>query len=192
MSNSQNVTYGKPKIGGAVHRAPKETAVPTDATTALPEAFKNLGYISDDGLSNENTASSEDIKAWGGDVVMSPQTEKPDKFKFTLIEATNIEVLKSVYGDTNVEGTSIESGLTVKANSKELETCVWAVDMVFKDGVLKRVIIPCGKITEVGEISYQDGKAVGYEVTLSASPDSSGNTHYEYIKKASEGQGDVT
>ena len=48
MQNTQNVTYGKPKVGGAVHVAPLETTLPTDATTALDAAFKSLGYISED------------------------------------------------------------------------------------------------------------------------------------------------
>ena len=38
-NNASNVAAGKPKIGGAVYRAPSGTAVPTDATTALTAAF---------------------------------------------------------------------------------------------------------------------------------------------------------
>ena len=45
---AKNVTTGKPKTGGAVFRAPLGTALPTDAKTALDEAFKNLGYCSED------------------------------------------------------------------------------------------------------------------------------------------------
>jgi hypothetical protein len=34
-----------------------------------------------------------------------------------------------------------------------------------------------------GDITYNDGDLVGYETTLNAVPDTSGNTHYEYIMR---------
>ena len=35
MSDAKKVTVSKPKVGGAVYRAPLGTTPPTDATTAL-------------------------------------------------------------------------------------------------------------------------------------------------------------
>lgn len=181
-NNSQNVSVGKPKIGGAIYRAPFGTALPTSATAAKDEAFVCLGYVSDAGLKNSNTSESEDIKAWGGDTVLSVQTSKEDTFNFTLLEVLNPDVLKTVYGNKNVTGT-LETGIRVIANSEEQEECSWIIDMILRSGVMKRIVIPDAKITNVDEISYVDNEAIGYNTTLSCLPDSSDDqaTHYEYI-----------
>lgn len=187
MANAQNVTAAKPKIGGAVSRAPLGSTLPTDAKAALNEAFKSLGYISKNGLVNANSPNNENAVAWGGDSVLSTQTEKPDTFQFTLIEGLNVEVLKAVYGDDNVTG-ELATGITVKANADEQALCCWAVDMVLKNGIKKRIVIPCGKVTAVGDVTYADGSVVGYQTTVTAMPDATGQTHYEYLLGSAEGK----
>ena len=179
-NNVKNVSAGKPKVSGAIFVADIGTTLPTDAVSDLDAAFKGLGYVSEDGVENENTAEFSSTKAWGGDTVIQSLTEKPDTFKYTLLEVLSVEVLKHVYGDDNVTGT-LATGITVKANSDEpIEKSV-VIDMNLRDGALKRVVIPDCKLTEVGTIVYKDDEAVGYECTETAFPDATGNTHYEYI-----------
>lgn len=190
-NNTDNVTTGKPKIGGAIFIAPAGTELPTDAVSALPDTYENMGYINDAGLVNSNTPSSDNIKAWGGDIIAVVPSEKADTFKYTLVEALNPTVLKHVYGNSNVSG-DIDTGITIKANNQQQDESVIVIDMILKGNILKRVVIPKAVVTAVGDITYTDSSAVGYETTVSALPDVNGNTHYEYIKKAVQATTDET
>ena len=181
--NTSNVTASKPKVGGAVFAAPVGTTLPTDATSALDAAFQELGYVSEDGVTNSNSPESETIKAWGGDTVLTLLTSKDDTYAFTLLEVLNLNVLKLIYGEENVTG-SLAEGITITANSKDLEEHVVVIDMILRNNALKRVVIPLAKVSEVGDITYSDSDAVGYETTLFSAADNAGNTHYEYIKAA--------
>lgn len=176
-----NVTAAKPKIGGAIYVAPTGTALPTDTTTSLNAAFKALGYVSDDGLVNGNSAESEKTVAWGGDTVLTLETSREDTFQFTLLETLNEDVLKTIYGSANVTGT-MATGLTVKANASARVAQSYVVEMVLENAVAARIVIPSAKITELGDITYKDDEAKAFEVTIEATPDASGNTHYEYYK----------
>lgn len=183
MNNALNVTAGKPKVGGSLYLAPLGTELPTDASSELSSDWRGLGYVSEDGVTNNNTPESDAVKAWGGDTVLNLQTSKDDTFGFKLIEAMNINVLKSIYGENNV--TEVDGVIKVTANSQIADSYSWVIDMALKGGVLKRIVIPNASITELGEISYTDSDAVGYEATVTAVPDTAGNTHYEYIEGGS-------
>ena len=100
-----------------------------------------------------------------------------------LIEVKNLDVLKFVYGSDNVSG-SLQTGIAITANNAQPEEVSLVIDMIMSDNTAKRVVIPDATISDVGDITYSDSDAIGYETTVDCIPDTDGNTHYEYVLKA--------
>lgn len=183
MQTASNVSAAKPKVTGAMSVAPAGTTVPTNAVAELAEAFKNLGYTAEDGLVNSGLYNPTWIKAWGGDDVLPMDDDNGRTYKIKLIEVTNVDVLKFVFGDENVSGT-FESGIDIKVNGDGRTEHAIVFDMILRDGALKRIVIPKGVIRSIGDITYQGNNAIAFEVTVKANKDSSGNDAYEYITGA--------
>ena len=183
LNTAANVSAGKPKTTGAIYVGDVGTPLPTTANAALNEAFSCVGYISDAGVTNSNTRTSETVQAWGKVDVLTTQTERKDVFGFKMIEVLNVAVLKAVHGADNVSGT-LADGITVNVNADELEYHSWIIDQILTNGVLFRTVIPSAKITELADIVYNDNEPIGYDVKITAVEDSAGNFHYEYYKSA--------
>lgn len=184
MNTVENVSASKPAVGGAVWRAPLGTKLPDNAADKLDEAFVSLGYISDEGLKHNINRSTSDTKAWGGDLVMTSETDKSDEYKFTCIEALNPEVLKMVNGNSNVEGT-LADGMTVKSNSKELDEAAYVIERILRGNVIARTVIERAKVGNIDEITESDNTPIGYSVTLKPYPDANGDTSKTFYKKGS-------
>lgn len=179
--NADNVSVGKPQAAGGIFAAPTGTEPPKDAATPLAEAFVNLGYVSEDGLTNAIETDTEDIKEWGGATVLTVQTSRTETFTFTFIESLNEDVLKQVYSADNVKtGEVIHNGLPKGR-------WVYVFEILLTGNKKRRIVVPNAEITEVGETAYKAGEAIGYETTLSAFPDKDGNTAYEYTAEAAAG-----
>lgn len=184
MPNSvDNVTAAAPALNGAIYMAPAGTTPPTSSATALSEAFENLGYISEDGVSNSNSPNSTGIKAWGGDTVYTTNDGRPDDWKFKAIEYLREAVLKLAWGDDNVTG-DLTTERTIKANNKPLGEHVFVIDIVHRNGILERIVIPKGTMTAMEDIVYNNTAVVGIGATVTAAPDSSGNSSYRYQREA--------
>lgn len=179
-NTAANVSTGKPKISGAVFAGPLTATIPTNATTALGQDFVCLGYVSEDGLENNNDMSVSAIKEWGGIIVYRSLEELDDNFHLTLIESENVDVLKNVYGDNNVTVDG-EGNITVNVKAEDPQEKIWVFELALRGGKVKRIVIPDGAITSRETITYNASDAIGYGITVSAYPDANGNTHKEYI-----------
>lgn len=179
-NDADNVSFGKPKSTGAVFVAPTGTAVPTTAWETLPAAYKNMGYVSEDGLVNSVETDTENVNAWGGDLVLVGQTTFTEMFTVNLLE-TQSEALKVYYGDANVtvEG---DGSITINQTSEMLPNVVVVFDLVMTGGRIKRIVIENAQIADrSGEITYVDGEPITYPAMFVAYPDANGQTHVEYI-----------
>lgn len=178
MANTaDNVLVGFPLASGGVLAGPTGTTLPTDATTAPDAALVATGYITEDGVTQTIDSDTEEIVAWGGDIVRVINTTHALSYTLSFLE-TNEAVLVEVYGDENV--TTTTGNHVVLINSKPLPHRVYVLEV--KDGERRvRIVIPDGQITERGEVVYVHTDAVKYEITITAYPDASGNKAYLYV-----------
>lgn len=177
-NDSTLVGVGKPKVGGAISVAHVGATLPTDAATELSEDFKRLGYVSEDGVTISEERDSEDVKAWGGDIVYTSQTSYKESLAFTPIELSP-EVCALEYGDDNV---TVENGtVTVLHTGADMPEKAMVVETVPNSRVIARYVAPRAKLTEKGDVNLNDSDPIGRELTFSLMPDESGVSMYEYL-----------
>ena len=157
---------------GALYIAAIGTTAPTNASAAWPAGWKELGYLSDDGVTETPTLDSEEIKAWqNGAVVRTPITGSRFNIGFTVIE-TRYEVLELFYPGsviTQETGPPLETKLDIRLPLAK----PWAFGLDVIDGtMLERTILKRAELFERGERNNQNAAARGFPMVLSASPDS--------------------
>lgn len=162
--NSANVRVA---VTGAVSVGPTTAAIPTGTGSALT-GFNDLGLIHADGVTEARGRSTNDIKAWqGGATVRTVVTEGTLTYHFTLLE-TNKATVELYYGVPVTAGAADGSFVVVPTATGGRKSFV--LDVI--DGAeLLRAYVPQGEVTEVGDRVYQNGEAIGYEVTLTAYAD---------------------
>lgn len=176
---SANVTTGKRAIDGGIYAAPIGTTLPTTATETLNSAFKNLGYVSEDGFKLSTALTSTKIKEWGGDTVYEEADQKDESAGVKYIEALNIEMLKTIYGPGNV--TESQGAIHIASKAGGTKPMSYVVDIAQRGGKLRRIVLPNASITALGDIVFNGSEAVAYDVTLGLSLGANGTTHDEYI-----------
>jgi hypothetical protein len=165
-------------VTGGAYTAPEGTTIPTTAEASLDGAFAEVGYISEDGVTQSMAADITDIRAWqNGDVVRKIQTSHDLTYAFTMIETSEV-TLEAYYGNYTTG--------TVEINADQLPHGPWVLSVIDGDAVI-RIVIPDGQVTERGDISYVNGDAVGYPITITAFPDGSGNKAYMYLDADAQG-----
>ena len=178
-NNVANVSSAKGVKGGYIFTAPAGTTLPTDYKTALPEPWKCLGYISEDGYVETLDTDSEDIKDMNGDLMASPQTSRVESAQLTLAEI-KAATLKVMYGSDNVKDE--EGMITVKHNGNSDETWPAVLELVLKDGRRWRKVVPNAQSSELDDLTLAVGELAARALTVKYLTDEDGNTCYDYIQ----------
>lgn len=178
-NSTDNVSSTKGVRGGYIFVAPTGTALPTDYSTALPTAYKCLGFISEDGYVETVDSDSEDLVDMNGDLMDSPQTSRVESAQLTLAEIKAM-TLKLMYGDENV--TDKAGVITVKHNGNSNGTWVVVLDLLLKNNRKWRKVVPLFQCSELDDLTLAVGELAARALTAKYLTDESGNTCYDYIQ----------
>jgi hypothetical protein len=149
-------------VDGVVSTAAFGTAAPTSAVSVLAAPWKDLGYVSEDGVTESTSVSSEKIRAWQkAKVVRTTITEGTVTFQFVLIQ-TNADTVGLYYN-----GTVAADGSIIADPTRARPVLAFDLDIIDGDQIIRKYV-PEGQITEVGDQVFQNGAAIGYEVTIEA------------------------
>ncbi len=162
-NDSTMVSLGKFKVGGYAYWAPAGTTLPTDSTTALPAAYKLLGYLSEDGLTNATDTGTTEIKDANGNTVMKIITSYAESYQFALLEVLRAEAAKLRYNSDAVTGT--DKSMTIKHRMPSDEDFVLVFEIAMSGDVKDRLVIGDATRAEFGDRQVHAGDAQVYDVT---------------------------
>lgn len=183
MADSGNIWAATiPADGAAVYVATLGTTLPTSATSTLNAGFVDLGWVSEDGVTNSISRDTTKHYAWGGEVVKVTQDKYTETVKLTLLE-TSTSVLKVVYGDDNVTAGGDYQSIKVEHSRLLLDRKSFVIDFIDGDRA-GRILIREGQVTEVGDVVYVHKDLTRYEITIDVfKPDNADNsvvTFFDY------------
>ena len=137
---------------------------PTTAVSVLGVTWKDLGYVSEDGVEETTEQNTTPLRAWQNQKVVRTLIEEGSiQYALTLIQ-TSADTVALYYGGTVDEAT----GSIVINPSQARPTIAMVIDVIDGDRVV-RAYAPEAQVVEVGSQVYQNGEAIGYEVTIEAS-----------------------
>lgn len=184
--DTANITVSQPvSTGGIIYWAPKGTALPTDASTALAVDYESLGDIDEDGFTESIKTDSNDFKDMAGNIVLTVGAGLTRTFKITFIEAMRVSLLKFIYGSSNVTVDPTTSALnSVNLSNADQPEGVMVIEELMSDGTKRRTVLDRVKASDYDDIDHQKGKLLSYGVTVKALDNGSNSSGMVYFAKA--------
>lgn len=134
--------------------------LPTDASTALPAEFLDVGHIGEDGFTYNEDLTTTTIVDSAGDIVREFVTEHNVTFEFTMLESKAL-VYQVYFGDTSATDSEVTLANYDGARGQ------WVIESI--DGlVVSRFVLADAQISNKGSTPYTKDDAIGYQVTLTS------------------------
>lgn len=163
---AQSIDEVRVGVDGVVSSAPTGSTAPTTVSSTLAAPWVDLGYVSEDGVTEANSRTTEKVRAWQrAAVVRTLVTEGETTFAMTLLQ-TNASTLAEYYGLSAADIDDV-TGSFVSSPTTDAPHRSYVIDVIDGDELIRKYI-PDGQVTEVGDQVFQNGAPIGYEVTITA------------------------
>jgi hypothetical protein len=162
-------------VTGGIYFAEDPADLPTGVGDTLAGDFDEVGYVSEDGITETIEESRNRIRAWqNNDTVREVQTEHDYLLSFTALE-TNDVTLALYYGNHTAGVSEIRGGQNVRGS--------WVFDIHDGDELVT-IVVPDGEITNRDAINRRNGEATQYGMQVTCYPDEDGVKAYVYTGQA--------
>ncbi|MEV6777007.1 phage tail protein [Streptomyces syringium] len=159
--------------------APLGTAGPTALGTP-PAPWTGLGAISDDGLKYGVDEDHKEFQPWGVTSAFRTQITKSVRtFGLTLWE-TNSPIVKSIMFRVPVADLAPGTDGTARfaeTASPSPDRRAWYF-LVADGDTMSGFYVPSGEVTDRSDVTYKSEEMAGYDIKVTAYPDSANNTVY--------------
>ncbi|WP_371538377.1 phage tail protein [Streptomyces sp. NBC_00466] len=182
---SADTTQVRVGVEGAVYVAPVGTTAPTDPYTPWGDGWIDLGFCTEDGLTEALNEERQDFKAWGRKrPVRTAITSRTNTFKI-VTQQTSAHTVSLFYGVDIADMTSSGSADTqyISWNEPENpESMYYMLGMDVIDGDYpKRIVVVSAEVTAKGDIVYKADQTVSYDLTFTALEAASGVSPINYM-----------
>lgn len=179
MSDNRLVLAGTSAAGadgtGLVWMAPTGSTAPTDSSTPLAVAWKNMGGLNEAGVTIKQNTSTNKVKFYGSVAIQRVLVTEQD-YSIDVIFAESNARVAEVYWRQALNSISPGVGtgafsLTAGIYTRQLYACV--VDMIDATNH-QRYYFPQVEVTAQQDLKISNAAPVEYGVTMAAYPNTSG------------------
>lgn len=157
---------------GMFYHAPAGTALPAYPGATLAESWKEIGDITEDGITWSTSRSYDTLKNWALKIKRLLPGTDPQTVQAPIMDTTE-EVFKTIFGAANVTKTGATSshGEVLSVDTSALNTpSEEAYLFIMKDGDDMLLLgTTSGFISDLADVAFKATEGITWNVTISAS-----------------------